>query len=158
MALLNQITTVVALLPQDITGAGQSGQWVSLRRYARAQVVIIQGAWAGGTPAVGLLQGIGVAGVNAKVLPFTTRYQHAWNVGTGPVASAVTANTFNLPNTPNQVHLIEVEAASLDVDNGFDSLRLSIANPGAFADVLAAYYILGAARYVDPALPNALAN
>lgn len=158
MALRNQINIIVALLPKDITGAGQSGQWVSLRRFARAEIVITQGAWAGGTPAVNLLQGIGIAGVNAKVLPFTSRFQRGWDVGTGYVESAVVNNTFNLPNTPNQVHLIDVEAASLDVDNGFDSLRLSIANPGAFADILAAYYVLGGARYVDAALPNALAD
>lgn len=159
MSLRDQVNIVGALLPKDITGAAQTGQWISLKYYRNLLIVLNQGAWAGGTPAVTLSQAKDVAGLDAKPLAFLRRFQQAWNTGaTGYVESVVTSNTFNLPATPNLMHLIEVEAASLDTGNGFDCVRVNIASPGANADLLSAYYVLGKARYADTKMPNALAN
>jgi len=153
------INIVGALLPADVNGVAVTGQWLSLKYYRWLTIVLTQGAWAGGTPAVTLTQAQNVAGLGAKPLGFTKRYQQAWNTGaTGYVESAVTNNTFNLPNTANQMHLIDVDAATLDTDNGFDCVRVEIASPGAFADQVTAVYLLSGARYADQKMPNALAN
>lgn len=159
MALPNQINIVGAIVPADANGTALNGQWLSLKYYRQCTVVITQGAWAGGTPAVTLVQAKNVAGLDAKPLGFTKRYQQAWNTGaTGYVESAVTNNTFNLPNTANQMHLLVIDAAMLDTDNGFDCLRVELAAPGAFADQVTAIYLLSGARYSDVKMPNALAN
>ncbi len=159
MGLRHQVNIVTAILPKDITGAAQTGQWISMKYYSHCTIVITQAAWAGGTPAVTLIQAQDVQGTAPKPLGFTARYQQASNTGaTGYVESAVINNTFNLPATPNQNHLIEIDAATLDVDNGYDCLQLNIASPAANADLLSAVYILSGARYADTKMPNALAN
>src|SRR5262245_46238700 len=159
MQLRHEINVVTAMLPKDITGAAQTGQWISLKYYRQCTIVITQAAWAGGTPAVTLTQAKDVQGTDPKPLPFEKRYHQATNTGaTGYVESAVTNNTFNLPATPNQNHLIEIDAATLDVDNGYDCLQLNIGTPGANADLLSAVYLLSGARYADTKMPNALAN
>jgi hypothetical protein len=159
MALRNRINIVGAIVPADANGMALPGQWLCLKYYGHLTIVITQGGWAGGTPAVTLVQAKNVAGLDAKPLAFAKRYQQAWNTGaTGYVETAVVDNTFNLPNTANQMHLIEVDAASLDVDNGFDCVRVEIASPGAFADQVTATYLLSDARYADQKMPNALAN
>lgn len=154
MQLRHGVNVVTALLPKDITGAAQAGQWVSLKNYRACTVVLTQGAWAGGTPAVTLRQAQGVAGTNPKALPFSKRYQQATNAGTGYVESAVVNDTFNLPATPNQNHIIEVDAATLDVDNGYDCIQVNIGTPGVFVDILSAVYLLYGSRYADNAMPN----
>jgi hypothetical protein len=159
MQLRTMVNVVGALLPLDITGAAQTGQWISLKYYRRLTIILNQGAWAGGTPAVTLTQAQNVSGTGAKPLAFTKRYQQAWNTGaTGYVETAVTGNTFNLPSSANQMHLIEVAAESLDINNGFDCVRVNVASPGAFADLLTGLYLLSGARYQDGRLNNALAN
>lgn len=159
MALRNRVNIVGAIVPADASGVALPGQWLCLKYYGHLTIVIAQGAWAGGTPAVTLKQATNVAGDNAKALGFTKRYQQAWNTGaTGYVESAVTNNTFNLPATANQMHLVEIDAASLDTDNGYDCVRLEIASPGAFADQVTALYLLSGGRYSDVKMPNALAN
>jgi hypothetical protein len=154
-----KINPVQAILPRDITGLAQTSQWISLKEYRRVCIVITQGAWAGGTPAVTLLQAKDVAGTTPKALPFSKRWQQAWNTGqTGFVEAAVVNDTFQLPNTANQVHLLEIEAASLDVDNGYDCLQINIASPGVNADFLNVLYLCADARYADTKMPNALNN
>lgn len=159
MALHNQINIVGAIIPADANGIALNGQWISLKYYRQVTIVITQGGWAGGTPAVTLVQAKDVAGTDAKPLGFTKRWQQAWNTGaTGYVESAVTGDTFNLPNTANQQHLLVIDAAMLDTDNGFDCLRVALASPGAFATQVTATYLLSGGRYADVKMPNALAN
>jgi hypothetical protein len=71
------------------------------------------------------------------------------------VKTAVTNNTFNLPNTANTITIIEVDGDDLDVDAGYDCFSVSIASPGANADLLSVLYILSGARYQQAAMPDA---
>lgn len=154
-----RIQVVPAIVAKDITGVAQTGQWISCKYYRQICIEITQGAWAGGTPAVTLMQAQSITGTNPKALSFTKRWQQAVAGGAaGYVESTVTNDTFQLPNTPNQVHLLEIDAAQLDTDNGYDCLQVNIASPGAFADLLSVTYICDGARYSGAILPNALAN
>jgi hypothetical protein len=145
----------VAILPKDITGAAQEGDWISLKKYRHATIILLQGAWAGGTPAVILEQATDVSGTDAKALGFTRRWTQVGITGTGYSQEVVASNTFTLPNTANTMHVLEVSAAELDTDNGFDCLRVTVASPGANADLLAALYLLGGARYSGQTMPDA---
>lgn len=137
----------VVAVPIDTTGAAVSSDWLSLKNYSRATVVIMQGAWAGGTPAVTLNQATAVAGTSTKALAFAKRWTKVAITGTTFVETAVTSDTFNLPATANTINVIEIDAADLDTDNGFDCFQVAVASPGSNADLIAIMVILSGARY-----------
>jgi hypothetical protein len=145
-----------AVAPKDITGVAQVGDWMSLKDYSHATIVIIQGAWAGGTPAVTLQQATDVSGADAKALAFDARWSKV-GLGTGSQFTklAVVSNTFNLGAVPNTVTLIEIDGDDLDVDGGFDCLSVSVASPGTNADLLCVFYVLSGARYQGTLMPDA---
>lgn len=145
-----------AVAPKDITGAANTGDWISLKHYTHVTIIIIQGAWAGGTPAVTLLQSPDVSGAGNKPVEFTSRWSKiGLGAGSQFVKSAVTANTFNLPATANTITVLEVNGDDLDVDGGFDCLSVNVGTPGVFADLLAVLYILSGARYGQSSMPDA---
>ena len=145
----------VAIVPKDITGAAQVGDYISLKNYSTCVVTLQQGAWAGGTPAVTLLQATAVDGVTEKALSFANRWTKVGVTGTTFVKTAVTSDTFNLPATANTINKIFVDAADLDTDNGYDCLVVKVASPGANADLLEAHYDLYGARYEQAVMPDA---
>jgi hypothetical protein len=139
----------VAAVPVNTTGAAVTGDYYSLKNYNHVTFIITQGAWAGGTPAVTLKQASAVAGTGEKALAFDKYWSKVALTGTTYTETAVSSNTFNLTATANTVTVIEVDAASLDVSNGFDCVRLDIASPGANADLIAVVAILGGPRFAQ---------
>lgn len=145
-----------AVAPKDITGAAQTGDWISLKNFSHCTIIVIQGAWTSGTPAVTLLQAPDVTGAGNKPLEFTHRWSKVGlSTGSQFARSAVAANTFNLPNIANTINVLEVNGDDLDVDGGFDCLSVAVASPGAVADLLAVLYLLSGARYPQAAMPDA---
>lgn len=155
MKLVEKIGIETGVLPKDITGAAQVGDWISLKDYQHATVIIQQGAWAGGTPAVTLEQATAVAGTSNKALAFSKRWTKVGVSGTTFVETAVTSNTFNLPAVANTINVLEIDAADLDTDNGFDCFNVNIATPGSNADLLSVTYLLHGARYPQAVMPDA---
>ena len=145
-----------AVAPKDITGAAQVGDWISLQHYSHATIILIQGAWAGGTPAVTLQQALDVSGGTPKALEFDARWSKV-GLGAGSqfAKTAVTNNTFNLPAAANTITIIEVDGDDLDVDNGYDCIAVNVATPGANADLLTVLYVLSGARYMAAVMPDA---
>jgi hypothetical protein len=137
----------LAIPPQNISGTATDGDWISLKNYRRCTVILQQGAWAGGTPAVTLEQAKTVNGDSAKALSFTERWQQVGLTGTGFTKSAVSSDTFNLPNTANTTTVLVVDAEDLDIAGGFDCIRCRVASPGANNDLLSVQYILSGPRY-----------
>ena len=151
---------VVGSVPIDTTGAAVTGDYVSMKGYEHLTIIIMQGAWAGGTPAVTLKQATDVAGTNEKTLSFTKYFSGVALTNDTLTATTVSSDTFNLTTTANTYTVIEVDASSLDVDNGFDCVRLAIASPGGNADLIASLYILSFARYpqATSAQPSAIVD
>lgn len=146
-----------AAAPVDTTGAAVVGDWVSLKGYEYVTIIITQGAWAGGTPAVTLDQATAVAGTGTKTLGLTKYWSKVGLAAADFTETAVSSDTFNLTATANTVTVMQVHASELDVDGGFDCVQVDIASPGANADLISVMYILGGARYpqetvVDPVL------
>ncbi len=153
--LVEQKSIETAIAPIDITGAATQGDWISLKQYGHLTIVLIQGAWAGGTPAVTLEQATAVAGTGNKTLGFTKRWTQVGLTGTGYTETAVTSDTFNLPAVANTINVLEVSASDLDTANDFDCVSVLVASPGANADLLAVLYLVGDAVHegstlVDP--------
>lgn len=149
---------VSAVVPINTTGAAQDGDWVSLKNYQHLTIVIQQGAWAGGTPAVTLEQATTVAGGSAKALAFTSYWAGTALTDDNYAETAVSSNTYNLANAANGVNIIEVDSDDLDQDNGFDCIRVRIASPGANADLISALYILTGCRYASVDPPSAIVD
>ncbi len=145
----------VGAVPIDTTGAVVASDHVSLKDYSHLTIVITQGAWAAGTSAVTLAQSTVVAGTDDKTLAFTTRWTKVGLTGTTYTKTAVTANTFDLPNVANTINVLEIDADTLDTANGFDCVQVDCASPGANADLISIVFVLSGARYpqataIDP--------
>lgn len=149
--LIENFALEMGAVPIDTTGAAVVGDYVSMKNYQHLTIVIAQGAWAGGTPAVTLVQATDVSGTSAKALSFTERWSQVAITGTGLTRTAVTSDTFNLTATANTMTVIEVDAEMLDAANDFDCVRVNIATPGANADLVAVFYALSGARHRNAA-------
>ncbi len=156
--LLECLKIVAGAVPIDTNGAGVTGDYVSLKKYRRLMIVIKQGAWAGGTPAVTLKQATTAAGGSEKALAFTEYWQGTALTDDTYARTAVVANTFNLPATANTVTVIEIFAGDLDQANDFAYARVAIASPGANADLIDVTYVLGDSSYscVPSSHPSAI--
>lgn len=144
--LIERLRIVSAAVPLDITGAGFNGDWVHLKHWRRALVVLQSGAWAGGTAAVTLEQATDASGTSGKALAFAYQYVSTALTSDVPTKTTVTSNTFNI-SAANKLHVIDLHAQDLDIANGFTHFRAVVATPGANADLLACLYILGDGVY-----------
>ncbi len=130
--------------------------YVCMKNYHHLTVVIAidNGTATGG--AITLKQATAVAGTGEKALGFTKMFQ---NIDTGAAdalaETAVTSDTFtpSSVNDKNLVYVIEIPAASLDVDGGFDCIRVGTADATA-AVTSVMYYLDG--RYGEDVPPSAI--
>jgi hypothetical protein len=153
--LVDNVGIEAAAVPIDTTGAAVTGDYYSLKNYNHITFIIVQGAWAGGTPAVTLKQATDVAGTSEKALSFTKYWVKTGLTGTTFTETAVSSDTFNLAATANRITVIEVDAATLDTNNGFDCVRVGIASPGSNADLICVVAILSGARYPSALMQDA---
>jgi hypothetical protein len=94
--------------------------------------------------AITLSQATAVAGTSAKTLAFTTMFAAVNDAASVAVTqTAVSANTFttDATNSQNGFYVIEVDASTLDLQNGFDCIALGTGN--ATAATIDAWYIMG---------------
>lgn len=154
MRLIDHAKVVEAFVPGDVgTGGstGATGNYVCMKSFAFAAVVINVGAWAGGTAAVTLTQAQDSAGTGAKALAYSYYYTNAAAVTTDTLVKTAASSTFNL-GTATGMYIIEVPATSLDCDNNFDWFRVNVASPGAKVDVCCGTYLLFPGRYAPDGL------
>ncbi len=156
MLLVERLKVIWANAPANYTGAASTDKYVSLKKYGRILALILTGAWAAGTAAVTLLQATAVAGTGAKALAFDTMWTDTAATGT-LVKTAVVSNTFNLA-VANAAYVIDIDARTLDLANGFNSVAVDIASPGANADFYSVVYVLGDTRYEQSTPPSALVD
>ena len=144
--MVKNCAVVQAFPPIDTINAAQVGTTISLKKFDHVTIIIEQGAWAGGTPAVTLDQELLVAGALNTQLAFTHMYTNTAAPGSNVfVDTAVVASTFNLTAVPNVTTVIEVDADSLTQPN--TCIHVDIADPGANADLISCTYICSKGRY-----------
>lgn len=144
---LDQGKPVTALAP--ITPSSSTPDYVSLKGFKKLTAVIIvdNGATVTGS-AITLKQATAVAGTSEKALSFTEMWACLDTAaGDALTKTTVSSDTFttDATNNKNLLYVIEVDAADLDVDNGFDCVRLGTGNGANM--VLAAIYLLHGPRY-----------
>lgn len=146
---------VPAWAPLDLQTA-RAGDWLSLKNCADVGILIFKGAGTDNDdPTFTVEQATSVAGGSAKNLAVITQY---WEkeaatdlTGTGTWTRVTqSASQAVAPGDPSAqyvaMYYIHVEADQLDVDNGFDCIRVSCSDIGSNAQLGAALYILGGLR------------
>ena len=150
---LAEMIRVVPAIAPIAGGSARSGDWVSLKNFERCTVVFFKGAGtAGDDPVITLRQAKDVAGTEAKELNFTrldVKKGTLTSVGVFTTVTQAAGNTYTDDTSAEAAGLfvIEVRTEMLDRDNGFDCVQLQIPDVGTNAQLGAALYILGGARY-----------
>lgn len=190
---------ITQIPPADFNSAITASNWISMKNYGHATVVIMVGETAGGTMALTLDQATTKTGTGTKTLTYTRLYSSGqklkfkkvnaiafvlgetvtqtsgssntgeiveiandylivrniangstWGngntitggagatatmVGTGQDEDiivekyAAVSSTFTIPATTFKTYVIEIEASSLDVANGYDHFQVDVADP-----------------------------
>ncbi len=161
--LLEKLQVASGFVPVDLAGGANDGGWVSLKNYGRCAIVLFKAAGtAGENPVLTLEQATDVTGTGAKALDF-----ERIDVKQG-MLSALGAFT-KLANSGNSyteatsaeaeaIWVVDVLAEDLDIDNGFDCLRASVADVGIAAQLGALLYLLHEPRYASDPLPSAIVD
>lgn len=160
---LQTANIVAAFVPVDMQTAANNGDWVGLKHFARCVAVLFKAAGtASDDPVFTLLQAKDASGTDSKALNFTTIYK---KVGTQTGIANFTRTTQSASNTHTDtvsaeaqgLFAVEVDASSLDVDNGFTHIQLSIPDTGTNAQLGCAFYIMLDPRSAGDTLPSAIA-
>ena len=163
-------------LPVDMSAAANAGDWVSLKNYGRCAVVIYKAiGTAADDPVITVQQGTDVSAGGAKALGFTRvdKKQAATNLlavaeftistSDSPATNDTfdtTAGTWTNSTLAEQaaIIVIDIKAEDLDTANGFDCIKVSIADIGSNAQLGSALYLLHDPRYQSQTLPSAIAD
>lgn len=159
MLVLEQLNIVEGFPPVDLQTGANNGDYVSLENYKHVAVVFVSGIGTpGDDPTLTIQQASDVAGTGAKALNFTEifRKQAATSLASTGVWTRTTqtaANTYTNATSAEEalIWVVEFDADMLDVDNGFDCIRGTVADVGANAQPGYLLYLLSEPRY--PAKP-----
>ncbi len=120
-------------------------KWVSMKGYNHVQAIIsFKNTTTVTGSAIGLAQATAVAGTAAKTLAFTKMWANIDDGSSVAVTeTAVVSNTFtaNAVNSKTGFYIIEVDASTMDVANGFDCFQVTTGD--ATAQTLEVTYIMG---------------
>lgn len=161
--LLEKLQIAAGFVPVDLAGAAAAGDWVSLKNYGRCAIVLIKAAGgAGEDPVLSLEQATDVAGTDAKALTFDRiDVKQGTLTGIGEFTKLANADadyTDAASAEAQAIWVIDVLAEDLDIDNGFDCLRASLADVGVVAQLGAMLYLLHEPRYAGDPLPSAIVD
>uniref|UniRef100_A0A6H1ZSP5 Uncharacterized protein n=1 Tax=viral metagenome TaxID=1070528 RepID=A0A6H1ZSP5_9ZZZZ len=148
--LIQEVQPVVGLTPGAITGA-VTVDTISLANYQHVTIFLQVTKGAGTeTGAVALTQDTAVTATAAKALGFDWVWKTADAATTDvPVKTAVTSDTFNMGGvaSKNSLFVIEIDSDSLDVDNDFDCLTLTLGT--LVTGTASVLYVLSQPRFID---------
>lgn len=158
--LIDNVKTVVGCPPAALATTAGDGDYVSMKKFSKLQIVIsVKNATTVTGGAVTLKQDVSVAGSTEKALAFTKMWA---NIDTGAsdtlVETAVVSNTFttDTTNSKNLLYIIEVDASDLDVANGFDCVRVDVASMAAAVGSVT-YHLYGS-RHSSPIASSAITD
>lgn len=147
--LIDKAKIVVGCPPAALATTAGDGDYVSMKGYDKLTIIIaVDNATTVTGGAITLLQAQDVGATGAKALGFSTVHANI-DVGAGEALTetAVVSNTFTTTTVDNKnsLYVIELSASDLDVDNGFDCVRVDSASMA--SAVGCAIYILHGQRY-----------
>lgn len=136
-----------------LNSGGIAGDRFSMKNYSRVAVVIGLAPASGTDPsAVTLKQSKSVdnSPVTEKALAFSKMYKNgAPGTSDTLVETAVTSDTFSTSALAAlELYVIEVDEQDLDIDNGFDCIRVDMTDPGSVSTPAFALYIGYEGKYL----------
>jgi hypothetical protein len=161
--ILDKIDIVSGIVPINI-GSARSSDVISMKNHGRCAIVFHKAAGsASEDPTLTVLQATSVAQSGAKALNFTeiwTKQGTLSSVGTWTKTTQAAGNTYtNATASENEaVWVIDIPADSLDVDNGFDCIQVTIADAGSVNQLAALTFVLHEPRYAKAGGVSAIAN
>ena len=168
-ALGNLFDVVMGVAPLDLQTA-RDGDWVNLKNAGHCTIVVAKGQGTDGDDQTFTLQqATTAAGGSSKAMATIDEYwekeENAANLEATGAWTRVTqtAGSTVAPGDPSAqsaaLYVFEVDAADLDVANGFDWIRLNSDGAGASAQLGTILYILSELRYPEAPqnLPSAIA-
>ena len=158
---------VLGIAPLDL-GTARTGDRVSLKNYAHCTIIFVSAVGTDGDdPTITLQQSTVVAGTDAKALTFTNVWvkQAATDLTATPNATKTAqsaSETFTTDDSAQEMTMwvLEIDADTLDVDNGFDVIGLNCSDIGSNAQLGTAIYILTEPRYAAQSsnMPTAISD
>jgi hypothetical protein len=162
--ILEKVELVPAIIPINI-GTARAGDVISMKNWGRCAIVFFKDAGVNGEDVtLTVEQASSVAPSNAKALTFTridTKQGAALtSVGTWTKVTQAAGNTYTNTDLGGQQALlvIDIKAEDLDVDNGFDCIRVSASDAGTATSLAAALYLLHEPRYMKEGGISAIAD
>ncbi len=164
------VHVVSGVLPVDMATGANAGDWISLKGYQKVSVIFfINVGKAGEDPTVVFEQAtsIGGSGKDLDVIDKIYVKQAATNLlttGTFTVRTQTAATNFVGDGTSGEevgLYVIDFYADDLDVANGYDCFRCTIADMGTDTPNTpygAVLYLLWPARYGEQALVSAIVD
>lgn len=161
----SQFDLVPGIVPLDLQTA-RDGDWVCLKNYEGCCFIVFKGAGtAGDDPAITIEQATDAAGTSGKVLNAITDYYTKQGTLTAVTTWTKTSQTADellqgdgTSAESSGLYVFSVQSDALDVANGFDWVRVRIADVGTNAQLGAALYLLYGPRNPCPPenLPSAI--
>lgn len=142
----------------DLQTAANNGDYISLKNARRVAVVFASGVGTNGDdPTLTLQQAQDVSGTGVKALNFTEiwRKQAATNlaaVGQWTRTAQAAGNTYTNTDAAEQslMWVVEIDPTQLDVENGFDCIRATVADVGGNAQPGFLFYLVEKQVEGDP--------
>ena len=153
--MLDLMQCAMGFAPVNLATGANNSDWVLLTKYHRLVIVFCKAAAASGTedPTITLLQATSSAGASTKVLNIPSH--RSWTKTDADLstvgafsAGAPSANTLTVAASAQKqaIWLIEIDAADLDVNNGYCAVQANIADTGSVAQLGCLLYLLGEPR------------
>ena len=167
MRLLDNAQIVSGFVPVDMQTASNPGDVVSLKNYNHLTVILFKGIGTDGQdPVLTFEQGTDVAFGTNKVLANIDEFWQKQatdltTVGTFTRVTQTASQTVTLDGTSAQsqgVYVFEIDATDLDVDGGYDCVRVTVADVGGNAQLGCLLYILTEPRYAAETMPSAIVD
>lgn len=149
---------IVSLANPAADAAGRTSAYVSLKTAHKAFIVVHITQGNAATILLSLLQATAVAGTSSKAGPTTRIWACADASASDALVRQTDAATFTTDaGLKNKVVVIEVDAAALDVANGFDCVAVSTGASNA-ANITAAIAVLTPLRYPAATPPSVVVD
>lgn len=162
--ILEKVDIVSAIIPIN-SGTARAGDVVSMKNWGRCSIVYFKdGGVNGEDVTLTVEQCVSVAASSAKALDFTridTKQGAALtSVGTWTQVTQAAGETYTNTDLGGQqaILVIDIKAEDLDVDNGFDCIRVSASDAGTATSLACALYILHEPRYMKAGGVSAIAD
>ena len=167
MRLIDHCQIVSGFVPVDTQTAANTGDVVSLKNYSHLTVLFFKAAGvANDDPVLTFEQGTSVAFGTSKNLATIDEYWRKEGtltaIGTFTRVTQSASQTVTLSATSAEsqgLYIFEIPASDLDVDGGYDCVRVTVADTGAAGAQLGCMlYILSGARHASDTMPSAIVD